>query len=82
MHETLLQRWEHAEPPSGEALSQLLLLIDDWGRLLRSDPGLPAANLDDDWPAPRSARTLSRLRRRLGPGADKEIDQLPRPGSG
>jgi len=82
VHEAFLDRWENAEPPPGEALSQLLSLTDDWGRLLRSDPGLPAAYLDDDWPAPRSARTFSRLRKRLGPGAEEEIDQMLRTGSG
>ncbi|MFK0159924.1 PaaX family transcriptional regulator C-terminal domain-containing protein [Streptomyces sp. NPDC090493] len=75
-HDAFLDRWEHAEPPPGDALPQLLLLIDDWGRLLRSDPGLPAAYLDDDWPAARSAQTFSHLRGRLGPTAEKEIDQL------
>ncbi|MFK0112704.1 PaaX family transcriptional regulator C-terminal domain-containing protein [Streptomyces sp. NPDC091217] len=78
-HEDFLDRWERAEPGAGEALPQLLLLIDDWGRLLRADPGLPAAQLPGDWPAARSAGTFSRLRHRLGPGAEKEIEGLLRP---
>lgn len=48
-HEAFLERWEHAEPIPGDALPQLLLLIGYWGAAIR---GLPAACLDDDWPAP------------------------------
>ncbi|MFL5995960.1 MAG: PaaX family transcriptional regulator C-terminal domain-containing protein [Streptomyces sp.] len=45
----------------------------DWGRLLRTDPGLPAAHLEGDWPAERSARTFQRLEARLGPLADERL---------
>jgi phenylacetic acid degradation operon negative regulatory protein len=77
-HLSLLARWEAAEPRSAEALPQLLLLLDDWGRLLRTDPGLPAAYLEEDWPAERSARTFQRLEARLGPLADEQLQQLMR----
>jgi phenylacetic acid degradation operon negative regulatory protein len=74
-HLSLLARWEAAEPRSAEALPQLLLLLDDWGRLLRTDPGLPAAYLEEGW---RSARTFRRLEARLGPLADEQLQQLMR----
>ncbi|GHB58985.1 hypothetical protein GCM10010306_060590 [Streptomyces umbrinus] len=75
-HLAFLTHWETADPPPGEALSQLLLLIDDWGRLLRTDPGLPAAYLDEDWPAERSTRTFQRLDTQLGPLADEQLQRL------
>ena len=75
-HLGFLDRWEAADAASAEALPQLLLLLDDWGRLLRTDPGLPAAYLDEVWPAERSARTFQRLEARLGPLADEQLLQL------
>ncbi|MER5219910.1 PaaX family transcriptional regulator [Streptomyces flaveus] len=75
-HLGFLARWEAADPRAAEALPQLLLLLDDWGRLLRTDPGLPAAYLEEDWPAERSARTFQRLEACLGPLADEQLQQL------
>ncbi|MFJ8778759.1 PaaX family transcriptional regulator C-terminal domain-containing protein [Streptomyces sp. NPDC102476] len=76
VHLGFLDRWEAADPASAEALPQLLMLPDDWGQLLRTDPGLPAAHLDADWPAERSARTFRRLEVRLGPLADERLLEL------
>ncbi|WP_328475889.1 hypothetical protein OHS71_01275 [Streptomyces sp. NBC_00377] len=81
-HEAFLDIGEHTEPIPDDALPQLLLLADDRGRRLRSAPGPPAACFDDEWPAPRSAQTFSRLRGRLSPGAEKGIDQQLCPASG
>jgi phenylacetic acid degradation operon negative regulatory protein len=73
---SVLARWEASDPASAEALPQLLMLLDDCGRLLRTDPGLPAAYLEEDWPAERSARTFQRLEARLGPPADGQLLRL------
>lgn len=78
-HLNFLARWENAKPPGASALAQLLLLHDDWGRLLRADPGLPATYLDDDWPADRSTRTFQRLQTLLGPLADQQLEALVGP---
>lgn len=75
-HLSFLARWEGAEPPAVGALPQLLLLHADWGLLLRADPGLPPAYLDEDWPAQRSTRTFQRLDTRLGPSAEKQLNAL------
>ncbi|MPY55684.1 PaaX family transcriptional regulator [Streptomyces spongiae] len=81
-HLDFLARWEHTEPAPADALPQLLMLHDDWGRLLRADPGLPAAYLDDDWPARRSTRTFQRFLTLLGPLADQQLEALLGPDSG
>uniref|UniRef100_A0AAU2AFJ6 PaaX family transcriptional regulator n=1 Tax=Streptomyces sp. NBC_00093 TaxID=2975649 RepID=A0AAU2AFJ6_9ACTN len=78
-HHRFLARWETADAKPADALPQLLLLIDDWGRLLRTDPGLPTAYLDTDWAAERSTRTFQRLEARLGPLADERLQHLTHP---
>ncbi|MFD5258981.1 PaaX family transcriptional regulator C-terminal domain-containing protein [Streptomyces bobili] len=80
-HLAFLARWEDTEPPLTDALPQLLLLHDDWGRLLRADPGLPAAYLDDDWPSTRSTHAFQRLQALLGPPADQQLGALLDPSS-
>ncbi|MEV5959879.1 PaaX family transcriptional regulator C-terminal domain-containing protein [Streptomyces sp. NPDC051987] len=77
-HLDFLSRWEDADPLTAEPLSQLLLLLDDWGRLLRTDPGLPATHLGDDWPAQRSSQTFRRLETHIGPLAEEQLQQLVR----
>jgi phenylacetic acid degradation operon negative regulatory protein len=76
-HHDFLARWETAQPDTAPAaaLPQFLLLLDQWARLLRTDPGLPAAYLDD-WPAGRSARTFQRLLQRLGSAAEQQLHHL------
>ncbi|GHB83271.1 PaaX family transcriptional regulator [Streptomyces umbrinus] len=80
-HLAFLGRWEDTEPPLTDALPQLLLLHDDWGRLLRADPGLPAAYLDDDWPSTRSTHTFQRLQALLASHADQQLSALLDPPS-
>ncbi|XVQ06887.1 PaaX family transcriptional regulator [Spirillospora sp. CA-255316] len=75
-HLDFAARWETADPPSTESLPQLLLLICDWGNLLRTDPGLPAAYLDQDWPADQSTHIFQRLESRLGPLAEQQLKRL------
>ena len=75
-HLGFLNRWEGAEPSAADALPQLLRLHADWGRLLRADPGLPPAYLDEDWPAQRSTRTFQRLDTVLGTPAEKQLNAL------
>lgn len=75
-HHRFITRWGPAGPPTAEPLPQLLLLLADWGRLLRADPGLPAAYLGDDWPAQESTRIFHRLESQLGPPADADLELL------
>ncbi|BBC30958.1 hypothetical protein SGFS_022520 [Streptomyces graminofaciens] len=75
-HLAFLARWEGEELPAAEALPRLLQLHDDWGRLLRADPGLPAAYLGEDWPAHRSTQTFRRHQAELGPLADRQLRAL------
>lgn len=75
-HDTFLNRWEDASPPPEEALPQLVLLLDDWSHLLRTDPGLPAAHLGPDWPAHRSTAAFQRLHPLLLPLANDRYDDL------
>ncbi|MFJ3673535.1 PaaX family transcriptional regulator C-terminal domain-containing protein [Streptomyces sp. NPDC090106] len=75
-HHRFAARWSAARPQADEALSQYLLLIDDWGLLLRTDPGLAAAINDPTWPAPDSARIFRQLRDKWGPLASSAIAGL------
>jgi phenylacetic acid degradation operon negative regulatory protein len=75
-HHRFAARWQDAKPAPDEALPQLLLLIDDWGELLRTDPGLPATHLGGDWPAEHSTRIFRRLDAQLGPAAEQRLEQL------
>ncbi|MEU3788024.1 PaaX family transcriptional regulator C-terminal domain-containing protein [Streptomyces sp900129855] len=81
-HLGFLANWEKAEPPPADALPQLLLLQDDWGRLLRADPGLPPSYLGEEWPAHRSTQAFQRLQALLGPHADRQLDALVGSGAG
>ncbi|MCG8969007.1 MULTISPECIES: PaaX family transcriptional regulator C-terminal domain-containing protein [Streptomyces] len=74
-----IDRWESADPPAPQALAHLVLLIDDWGRLLRTDPGLPSSLLEPGWPSARSTRTFRCLLNRLSPRAEEQIGNLLRP---
>lgn len=74
-HRGFLDRWEAADPASAEALPQLLMLLDDWGQLLRTDPGtarrppgrgLACRALRPDIPAPRGATRPARGRTASG----------------
>lgn len=54
-HEAFLGAWVADRQQRGRQLTRLTLLGADWLQLLRTDPGLPAAHLAPDWPAPASA---------------------------
>jgi phenylacetic acid degradation operon negative regulatory protein len=74
-HNTFLSRWFHAPKPSLEPMAALSLLIADWLRLLRSDPGLPKSHLGDDWPADQSTQAYQSGVRRMHSPADDEFNQ-------
>jgi phenylacetic acid degradation operon negative regulatory protein len=76
-HFDFAAHWEDERSPAA-ALPRFLRLLDEWGRLLRTDPGLPAAHLDDEWPAKHSAQIFQRLEAQLGPLAEAELEQLVR----
>ncbi|WP_158566690.1 PaaX family transcriptional regulator [Actinomadura craniellae] len=74
-HEEFLRRWEGTEPEP-ETLPQLARLLADWIRLLRTDPGLPAAHLAADWPAARSTAAFHGLHDRIESPAIAEFAAL------
>ena len=65
------------EPPPrvGGSLAQLTLLGADWLALLRTDPGLPAAQLGPDWPAATSSATYRRVFDGLEPAARAALER-------
>jgi DNA-binding transcriptional regulator PaaX len=67
-HETFVRTWSRPPRVHG-SLAQLTLLGTDWLALLRTDPGLPAAQLGPDWPAAASAATYRRVFDGLEPAA-------------
>ncbi|MCW8378693.1 PaaX family transcriptional regulator [Streptomyces justiciae] len=75
-HEAFAQRWEHAEPSSSDALPHTVQLLTDWGKLLRTDPGLPIGQDDKGWPAERSTRIFRDLERRIGAQAELSLSRL------
>ena len=77
-HLAFTDRWMDADRSPTDALPQFLLLLQDWGRLLRTDPGLPAADHDPDWPAPASADLFRQLNGALGALAEEHLRDLVR----
>jgi DNA-binding transcriptional regulator PaaX len=75
-HERFLAAWEPDLAIEGRHLSRLTLLGADWLQLLRTDPGLPAEYLPDDWPAARSARTYRTRFDAFEPPADEWLRRL------
>ncbi|MFG2961095.1 PaaX family transcriptional regulator C-terminal domain-containing protein [Streptomyces sp. NPDC048291] len=76
-HLGFADRWTDEAPASPEeALSRFLLLAEDWGRLLRTDPGLPASEPGEDRPSVRSAQIFRRLDALLGPLAEERLRKL------
>ena len=67
-HEWFLEAWSRPPRVSG-SLAQLTLVGADWLRLLRTDPGLPAAHLAPDWPAASSSALYRRVFDGLEPAA-------------
>ena len=67
-HDWFIDTWSRPPHVNG-SLAQLTLLGADWLWLLRTDPGLPAAHLGPDWPAPVSSATYRRVLDGLEPAA-------------
>jgi DNA-binding transcriptional regulator PaaX len=67
-HLSFVETWSRP-PRVGGSLAQLTLLGADWLSLLRTDPGLPAAQLGPDWPAAASTATYRRVFDGLEPAA-------------
>ena len=67
-HDWFIDTWSRPPHVNG-SLAQLTLLGADWLWLLRTDPGLPAAHLGPDWPAPVSSATYRRVFDGLEPAA-------------
>lgn len=74
-HEDFLAVWRTPETMAGAvpALTTRTALIADWLALLRTDPGLPAAYLGDDWPADSSSETFRARRDELDRAARAEL---------
>jgi len=79
-HRAFIDTWSDprtvAEP--GAALAASTMLVADWLALLRVDPGLPAAYMGEDWPAPESVALYQRLRAELAQPARAEFEDLTR----
>jgi len=73
-HAQFLDRWEHAPEQSDSPLRDIVWLIADWLSLLRNDPRLPVAHVDDEWPAQRSVQAFTRLHRAWRPRARRQFD--------
>jgi phenylacetic acid degradation operon negative regulatory protein len=78
-HTWFIENWSRPPRISG-SLAQLTLLGADWLSLLRADPGLPAAQLGPDWPAPTSAAVYRRVFDGLEPAARAALGRSLRPG--
>jgi len=80
-HERFLEAWS-SPPPLRSDLGQATLLIADWIRLLRTDPGLPARHLGAGWPAADSAALYRRTLADLEPSAQAAVDRAARAAEG
>jgi DNA-binding transcriptional regulator PaaX len=73
-HEWFIETWNRPPRVSG-SLAQLTLLGTDWLALLRTDPGLPAAQLGPDWPASSSTAVYRRVCDALEPAARAALER-------
>jgi len=73
-HTRFVATWSRPPQVSG-SLAQLTLLGADWLALLRADPGLPAAQLGPQWPAPASAAVYRRVFDGLEPAARAALER-------
>jgi phenylacetic acid degradation operon negative regulatory protein len=73
-HTAFIEAWSRPPRVAG-SLAQLTLLGADWLSLLRTDPGLPAAQLGPDWPAPTSAAVYRRVFDGLEPAARAALER-------
>ena len=73
-HTSFIEAWNRPPRVAG-SLAQLTLLGADWLSLLRTDPGLPAAQLGPDWPAPASSAVYRRVFDGLEPAARAGLER-------
>ena len=73
-HTWFIETWSRPPQVAG-SLAQLTLLGADWLSLLRTDPGLPAAQLGPDWPAPTSSAVYRRVFDGLEPAARAALER-------
>ena len=73
-HRWFVGTWSRPPRVAG-SLAQLTLLGTDWLALLRTDPGLPAAQLGPDWPASRSTAVYRRVFDGLEPAARAALER-------
>ncbi|MFV2178932.1 PaaX family transcriptional regulator C-terminal domain-containing protein [Actinomadura sp. LOL_016] len=75
-HDAFISTWTADRARAGRPLTRLTLLGADWLQLLRTDPGLPAAHLADDWPAAVSAALYRERYDALEPEAFAQLRDL------
>ncbi|MBE1537200.1 PaaX family transcriptional regulator [Actinomadura algeriensis] len=80
-HEAFIAAWASGHD-GGRPLPLLTLLGADWLQLLRTDPGLPAAHLPDDWPAAASTALYRERYDALEPAAFAQLRDLLREDAG
>jgi DNA-binding transcriptional regulator PaaX len=73
-HLRFIETWSRPPKVFG-SVAQLTLLGADWLWLLRTDPGLPAAQLGADWPAPTSSAVYRRVFDGLEPAARATLER-------
>jgi phenylacetic acid degradation operon negative regulatory protein len=73
-HIWFIGTWSRPPQVAG-SLAQVTLLGADWLSLLRTDPGLPAAQLGPDWPAPTSGAVYRRVFDGLEPAARAALER-------
>jgi DNA-binding transcriptional regulator PaaX len=73
-HDSFVATWSRPPRVAG-SLAQLTLLGTDWLALLRTDPGLPAAQLGPHWPAAASTATYRRVFDGLLPAARAALER-------
>lgn len=73
-HLRFVETWSRPPAVAG-SLAQLTLLGADWLSLLRTDPGLPAAQLGPDWPAATSSAVYRRVFDGLEPAARAALER-------
>ncbi|RZU31954.1 PaaX family transcriptional regulator C-terminal domain-containing protein [Blastococcus saxobsidens] len=73
-HACFIDTWSRPPQVPG-SLAQLTLLGADWLWLLRTDPGLPAAHLGPDWPAPVSSELYRRVFDAVEPAARAALER-------
>jgi DNA-binding transcriptional regulator PaaX len=73
-HLWFIDTWSRPPQVFG-SVAQLTLLGADWLWLLRTDPGLPAAHLGPNWPAPTSDATHRRVFEGLQPAARAALER-------